>query len=145
MNNLIEKIMKKVQSKLCILCKLRRHISEHTALQIYKTLIVCHMNYGDFLVDSGIKANIDKLDWLQVRNLRCIEYRFDVDGRRELPDLYHRYKLEPLVERRKHNLVKSMYSESKNDANIDMYRPTMELRSSNHKFNRLMNIQKSPY
>ena len=99
------------------------------------------MSYELWRLFSGIKANIDKLDWLQVRNLRCIEYRFDVDGRRELPDLYHRYKLEPLVERRKRNLVKLMYSESKNDANIDMYRPTMELRSSNHKFTRLMKMQ----
>ena len=110
MNNHIEKIMKKVQSKLCTLRKMRRHISEQTALQIYKTLIMCHMDYGDFLVDSGTKVNIDKLDRLQVRTLRCIEYRLDVDGRRELPDLYHRYKLEPLLERRKCNLVKLIYS-----------------------------------
>ena len=68
----------------------------------------------------------------------------------ELTDLYHRYNLEPLAIRRKHNLLKLMYNESKQHVNIDMYRPRMELRSStnvkmNHKFTRLSKIQKSPY
>ena len=43
-----------------------------------------------------------------------------------------------------------MYSESKLERNIDMYRPHMQLLSSgnvkmNHKFTRLTKIQKSPY
>ena len=48
------------------------------------------------------------------------------------------------------NLLKLMYNESKQDVNINMYRPRMELRSSrnvkmNRKFTRLSKIQKSPY
>ena len=49
----IDHVIKKVQSKLCILRKFRRHIAERTALRLYKTLIMCHMDYGDFLLDSG--------------------------------------------------------------------------------------------
>ena len=75
MNDHIEHITKKVQSKLCTLRKLRKHVSEATALKIYKTLIMCHMDYGDFVIDSGIKANIDRLDRLQTRTIRCIEYQ----------------------------------------------------------------------
>ena len=56
MSNHIEQTMKKVQSKLCVLRKFRRHISESTALRLYKTLIMCHMDYGDFLVASGTKV-----------------------------------------------------------------------------------------
>ena len=61
-----------------------------------------------------VKANIDKLDRLQTRIIRCIEYCLDVDKRRDLPDLYHKYNLEPLDIKGKRNLVKLMYSESKN-------------------------------
>ena len=52
---------------------------------------MCHMEYGDFVIDSGEKANINKLDCLRVRSMHCIEYRVDVDKRRDLPNLYHRY------------------------------------------------------
>ena len=150
MNNHIDHVTKKVQGKLCILRKFRKHISEKTALRIYKTVIMCHLDYGDFVIDSGSKANIDRLDRLQVRTLRCIKYRLDKDRRMDLSTLYHRYNLESLESRRKRNILKMMYTESKNDANIDMYRPPRVLRSSknikmNHKFTRLTKIQKSPY
>ena len=125
-------------------------VSETTALNIYKTLIMCHMDYGDFVIDSGIKANIDRLDRLQTRTIRCIEYQLDRDKLKDLNILYQRYKLEPLEVRRKRNLVKLMYSESKQPLNLDIYRPKMVLRSSrsvkmNHTFTRLTKIQKSPY
>ena len=150
MNGHIEHVVKKVQAKLCVLRKFRRHISENTALRLYKTLIMCHMDYGDFLIDFGTKINIDKLDRLQVRTIRCIENCLNMDKRCDLSDLYNRYNLEPLDMRRKRNLLKLMYNESKQDVNIDMYRPRMELRSSknvkmNRKFTRLSKIQKSPY
>ena len=47
-------------------------------------------------------------------------------------------------------MLKLMYDESMYDGNIDMYRPCMELRSSEnikmkHKFTRLSKVQKSLY
>ena len=94
--------------------------------------------------------NIVKLDRLQVRGIRCIEYCLDEGKRKDISVLYYRYNLEPLANRRKRNLLKLMYTESKNERNIDEYCPHMQLRSSgnvkmNHKFTRLTNIQKSPY
>ena len=114
------------------------------------SLIMCHMDYGDFLIESGTKEKVERLDRLQTRIIRCIEKRFDVDKRKDLPELYRKYNLEPLEIRRKRNLVKLMYSESKKEVNIDMYRPQRVLRSAksvkmNHKFTRLTKIQKSPY
>ena len=142
--------MRKVQSKLSALRKFRRHISENTALKIYKTLIMCHMDYGDFVIYTGTKAYVDRLDRLQTRTIRCIEYQFDPDKRKDLDSLYTKYRLETVEARRKRNLVKLMYSESKNPASIDMYRPQMVLRSHNsvklnHKFTRKTKIQKSQY
>ena len=150
MDGHIDHIIKKVQGKLCILRKFRRHITEQTALRIYKCLIMCHFDYGDFVVDSGSKANIDRLNRLQIRTLRCVEYRLDPIQRLCIEDLYHRYHLEPLDKRRKRNLLKILFKESKNECNIDMYRPERTLRSAknvklNHKFTRLTKIQQSPY
>ena len=73
-----------------------------------------------------------------------------MDKPREMPLLYHKYNLEPLDVRRKRNLVKLMYIESKKDGNVDIYRPNMVLRSTKsvkmkHKFTRLTKIQRSPY
>ena len=55
MNNHIECIIKKVQGKLCTLRKFRKYITTQTALHIYKGLILCHLDYGDFVVDTGNK------------------------------------------------------------------------------------------
>ena len=112
--------------------------------------MLCHLDYGDFVVESGNKENIDRLDKLQNRSLRCIEYCLDATKRMTLNELYHKYNVEPLSQRRKRNLLKIMYGESKNIGNIDMYRPAMVLRSNNtvkmhHKFMKITMIKKTPY
>ena len=90
--------------------------------------------------------NIEKLN----RLYDSVEYRMDVKSRLNMVDLYHKYHVEPLECRRKKNLLKILYKESKVDANIDMYRPQRVLHSANHvkmkhKFTRLTKIQTSPY
>ena len=57
---------------------------------------MCHMDYGDFVIDSGNKQNVDKLDCLLVRVKRCIEYKIDKDKPSDIDLLYHKYNLEPL-------------------------------------------------
>ena len=94
--------------------------------------------------------NIDKLNRLYDRSLRCIENRTEAGNRMSMEELYHRYKLEPLEKRRKRNLLKIMYKESKTDTNIDVYRPERVLCSTKdvkmkHKFTKLTKIQRSPY
>ena len=150
MSNHIEHIIKKVQTKLSTLRKFRRHISEITALRIYKSLIMCHMDYGDFVIDSGLKKNVDKLDKLQTKTIKCIEYQLDPDKHKDLETLYNKYKLEPLKVRRNRNLVKLMYAESKISANMEVALPKMALRSASsvkliHRFTKLTKIQQSSY
>ena len=111
---------------------------------------MCHLDYGDFAVDTGNKIYIDKLNTLQNRSLRCVEYCLDTTRRKTIEELYHKFNVESLESRRKRNLLKIMYSESKDIVNIDVYRPQMMLRSSNsvkmhHKFTKLSKIQKSQY
>ena len=81
-----------------------------------------------------------------MRALRCIEYRLDVKNRLEI--IYHRYKLEPLETRRKRNLLKIMYNESRKETNIDVYYRVLQSTSNaklNHKSTRLSKIQKRSY
>ena len=112
--------------------------------------MLCHFDYGDFVVESGSNINIQKLDILQNRSLRCIENCHDIAKRKTLDELRHVYNVEKLCVRRNRNLLKIMYDESRNIVNIDMYRPKMVLRSADHikmhhKFTKLTKIQKSPY
>ena len=67
MSNQIDNICKKVQQKHGILKKIRRFISEETALSIYKTMIRPHFDYGDFLIDSGVQSKIDRIDKIRFR------------------------------------------------------------------------------
>ena len=47
---------------------------------------MCHLDYRDFLVESGTKVNIDNLDRLQVRAIRCIEYCLHVGKSKDICD-----------------------------------------------------------
>ena len=49
--------------------KCRRH------LLIYKVMIRPHFDYGDYMIDSGTQKNIDKLERIQNRFVRTIEYK----------------------------------------------------------------------
>ena len=67
--------------------------------------MLCHFDYGDFVIDLGTKSSVDRIDRLYVRAIRCVEYRLDVNSRSSIENLYQRYKLEPLGIRRKRNLL----------------------------------------
>ena len=51
MNDYLNVMWKKTNSKLGILSKIRRFISEKTAVRIYKTMIQPHLDYIEFVVD----------------------------------------------------------------------------------------------
>ena len=128
-NGYIDRIYKKTNTKLGILSRIRRFISERTALNIYKTMIRPHLDYIDFVVDSGSVNRISQLDKLQNEAIRRIEYCINPDKRKEMGELHVCYNIEKLTTRRKRNLLKIIYKESKDITNVDYRRPQMELRS----------------
>ena len=65
---------KKNNFKLGILSKIKRSISESTAAKIDKTMVRPHLKYIDFVVDSCSNDKLDKIDELENRALRRIEY-----------------------------------------------------------------------
>ena len=74
MNEYADVVWKKANAKVGILAKIRRFISENTAAKIYKTMIRPHLDYIDFVLDSSSADRVRKLDTLQNKVLRCIEY-----------------------------------------------------------------------
>ena len=115
---------KKANTRVSILAKIRRFISKKTA--IYKCMIRPHLDYIDFVVDSSSSNRILKLDRLQDKAIRCIEYCIDKKDRKEIEVLQGEFNIEPLLLRRQRNIVKTMYKTSKVDINVEHDRPKME-------------------
>ena len=61
-----------------ILKKIRRYITEETALTVTKSMIRTQFDYGDFMVDSGTQNRIDKLERVQDRIIRTVEYEYNI-------------------------------------------------------------------
>ena len=88
-----------------------------------------HLDYIDFVVDSGTSDRIQKLDRLQGKVIRRIEYCFGKNHRKEIDVLQGEFNIEPLSLRGKRNLVKIVHKTSKNTVNVDISRPGIDLRS----------------
>ena len=70
MENHINKSVSKANKKVYMIYKLRNCLSKKTTALLYKQLVRPHMEYCDFLVDSGLKKHVEKLDKIQKRALR---------------------------------------------------------------------------
>ena len=129
MNNYLDSMWKKANSKLGILSKIRHFISEKTAVRIYKTMIRPHLDYIDFVVESGSADHIRRLDDLQKKAIRRIEYCINVENRQDKKVLQGKYKIDDLVLRRKRNLVKIIHTLSADRENLKTVSTVRELRS----------------
>ena len=117
MDKQIESMYKKANRKLGIMSKIRMFISNDTAARIYKTMIRPHIEYVDYVVESGGKTLVSKLDRLQERALRRIEYCKKPENRKEYSELQKEYNIESLSIRRNRSLLGQMYYQSKDDIN----------------------------
>ena len=103
------------------------------------------------MIDSATKYKTNKLERLHKRAIRTIEYRLDMENRKTLDDLYSRYNLTSLYQRRVEHLLLFMYKISKDATkNIEFQRPKIELRSKNKvkfkfKFKNITKVQNSPF
>ena len=129
MNEYLDSMWKKANAKVGILAKIRRFISEKTAMMIYKCMIRPHLDYIDFVVESGSADRIKKLDTLQIKAVRRIEYCMVPENKQNLDVLLEKYKIESLQLRRKRNLVKIMYSQSSCSQNLKVDTVKINLRS----------------
>ena len=120
MNKYLDTIWKKTNSKLGILAKIRRFILEKTAIRIHKCMIRPHLDYIDFTIDSGSADRIQKLDNLQKKAVRRIEYCLNPANRQNIETLMEKYNIESIRLRRKKNLAKIMYTQSSKIDNVKL-------------------------
>ena len=98
-------------------------------MKIYKCMIRPHLDYIDFVVESGSADRIQKLDRLQKKAICRIEYCMVPENRQKSDLLLEKYKIECLHLRRKRNLVKIMYSRSSCSQNLKVDTVKINLRS----------------
>ena len=89
-----------------------------------------HLDYVDYVIDSGSADRVHNLDKLQKKAMRRIEYCTLPANRKNIDTLQDLYKVEPLRLRRKRNLVKIMFTESQKDDNLHKSKTLMQLRSA---------------
>ena len=119
-----------IETKVGILSRIRRFISENTAAKIYKTMIRPHLDYIDFVIDSSSSDRIKRLDTLQNKVLRRIEYCMIKENRLDYAALQKKYNIEDLRLRRDRNLIKIMHAKSPVLKSNDPENHCIELRSN---------------
>ena len=144
----IELMYKKANKKLGMMSRIRRFISTNTAVKIYKTMIRPHLEYVDFIVESGSKSAVSKFTRLQERALRRIEYCSITENRRSYIELERQFNIENLGIRR--NLLYQMYDQSKMGINVTLELSDRILRSTKkvkmkYTFSNLTKLHNSPY
>ena len=110
-----------------------------------------HLEYVDFIIESGSKALVSKLDRLQERAIRRIEYcKKKTESRKEYSVLQQEYNIECLSMRRNYNLLGYMYHQSKDEINIVSSKCDRILRSKRkrmlkYNFSKLTKLHNSPF
>ena len=130
MNEYTDAMWKKANAKVGILAKIRRFICVNTAARIYKTMIRPHLDYIDFVTDSSSVDRVKRLDTLQNKALRRIEYCINKENRLSYPLLQTKYNIEDLKLRRNRNLMKIMPARSPALKSEDSENHRIELRSN---------------
>ena len=146
----IDSMYKKANKKLGMMSRIRRFISTNTAVKIYKTMVRPHLEYVDFIVESGSKKAISKFTRLQERALRRIEYCGASENRRSYIELEEKFNIENLCIRRNRNLLYQMYDQSKIEINVASELSDRILRSTKkvkmkYTFSNLTKLHNSPY
>ena len=96
MNNYLNVIWNKTNAKIGILAKIRRFISESTAARIYKCMIRPHLDYINFVIESGSADRVSKINNIQKKAIQRIEYCIVPENRSDLELLQKKYGIEDL-------------------------------------------------
>ena len=136
--------------KLYTFRKIRRFISQETAIIVYKQMILPLLEYCNFVFNSGKKSKLDKVDRVQSKCIQIIENSHDVQSREKETDLCTMFRIEPLQKRHEIQLACAMYRLSRNDRYIDHDTRRENLRSANKlrfkcPFTKVVKIRKSPF
>ena len=149
MDTYVKNVYKKVNYKVYMFSKIRKFITKHAAVMIYKQTITPYLDYASFLMDSAYQYSLSYLDKIHNRCMRIIEYKTKRYRDLDIPNLMYNNHIQGIRQRRKVQLLTFMFTESKLPENIKSERPPMTLRSNNkvkfkEKFTRKTIILNSP-
>ena len=108
----MDQCAKVVSHKIFILSKIRKSVSEETAIFVYRSMIAPIIDYGDVVYSGGLQEGIAKLQKLQNRALRIC-----LDVHHYLPTvlLHQEAEVVNLKIRRSCNVKKYMYKQQTNE------------------------------
>ena len=145
----VKNVYKKVNYKVYMFSKIRKFITTHAAIMIYKQTITPYLDYASFLMDSAHMYTLSSLDKIHKRCMRLIEYKSKKDREKDITTLMRTYRIQSIRKRRKVQLLSFMYHESRTMSNLNTDRPERILRSRNkvkfkEKFTRKTAVLNSP-
>ena len=123
-------IVRKVNHRLFNFEKVRKFINRRAAITIYKSTILPSLEYADYLVESSRASFGLKLQRLQNRGLRIVEYSHSLVNRFSVEDLHIRNNIKYLNVRRKHNLLLLMHMLARDSTFLDNQPHTRQLRGN---------------
>ena len=124
-------IVRKVNHRLFNFGKVRKFINRRAAITIYKSTILPILEYADYLVESSRASFGLKLQRLQNRGLRIVEYSHSLVNRFSVEDLHIRNNIKYLNVRRKHNMLLLMHMLARDSTFLDNQPRTRQLRGNN--------------
>ena len=124
----VEDKYNKANFRIYQLGKIRKYITVPIAEVIYKQMILPLFDYADFMVESSGKTIVERLEKLQERAVMYIDN--DRSNGMEVAQLYDKYGIKPLVLRRREHHSCVMYMLSKKNVNLEIARPSINLRSN---------------
>ena len=119
----------KVNGRLVTLARIRKLLDARTCLLIYKQTILPILDYVSVLINSSTQRKIAKLQPLQNRAIRIVKKLSGYISTNEMKKLHNDLNLKWLDYRRKMFMLKMMYKLSKDENNVEQYRPEMLLRT----------------
>ena len=124
----VEDKYNKANFRIYQLSKIRKYITVPIAEVIYKQMILPLFDYADFMVESSGKTIVERLEKLQERAVMYIDN--NRSNGMEVARLYDKYGIQPLVLRRREHHSCIMYILSKKNVNLEIARPSINLRSN---------------
>ena len=139
----IKSVISKVTNKLSVLTKIRKYIDVHTSLVLFKSMILSHFDYGDFIYAAASNDILNDIQILQNKCLRlCTSSLYDINTNY----LHTISNSNKLSEKRDTYLLNLMYNRKSNVEYLDIRElPTRQHRSTTFKvlFTDKTTVQKS--
>ena len=118
-------VVRSVSHKIYLLSRIRKFLSNRTALLVYKTMVLPFFDYADVVYHNANSNDLEKLQRLQNRALKlCLGFH-----KREDTEMVHRSAKVPLLEnRRRSHVYNFMFKRKEMKYNLDV--PTIGTRSA---------------